>query len=138
MTVHTAHASTRYYTFDSDADYLTQASHFTSWAETLRKHTAERDRLLQCDNPGKSCRGRTRSFNRLLEKARSLSREEQIDLVNLYINKTKYDDELDKVKNPAHKIKLVRRMALPVENEVLLNAQIKLLPFPNSSLNLLK
>ena len=88
-----AHANMRYYSFASDADYLAEASQFTSWAETLRAHAAEREQLLQCNKPGKHCRGRTRSFNRMLAKAQTLSRLEQIDLVNLYINKTKYDDD---------------------------------------------
>lgn len=85
--------SSQQYTFDSAEDYLTQASQFSSWAQTLSTHAAERDAVLSCNQPGKHCRGRLRSFNRMLEKARALSRLEQIDLVNLYINRTKYDDD---------------------------------------------
>ncbi|MEM7100231.1 MAG: transglutaminase-like cysteine peptidase [Pseudomonadota bacterium] len=79
------------YTFESAEDYLTEAHNFSSWAETLTQHQQERNQLLACSAPLDHCRGRTRSFNRMLSRARDLTRDEKISLVNIYINRTKYD-----------------------------------------------
>ncbi|MEM7077116.1 MAG: transglutaminase-like cysteine peptidase [Pseudomonadota bacterium] len=84
------------YSFASSADYLAPAQQFDSWRDTLKAHAEEREQLLSCTERGAGCRGRLVSFNRVLARARGLSTEEQIDLVNLYINRTRYDDDRPK------------------------------------------
>ncbi len=80
------------YPFDDPSDYLTGAANYSPWATTLQRHRQQRAELLACA-PDARCRGRLRSFNRMLEKARGLSVTEQIELVNFYINRTRYDND---------------------------------------------
>ena len=76
----------------TDEDYLAPASEMTSWQALLDRHTAQRHDLLNCVGP-RGCKGRLKSFNRILQKARGLSEDEQLQLVNFYINRNDYDDD---------------------------------------------
>ncbi len=88
------HAGQRYaYPFDAEEDLLTQAELFTSWHSAVVEHANSRNQLYACAQDKSACRGRLRSFNRMLEKADTLSAEEQIELVNYYINRSRYDDD---------------------------------------------
>ncbi len=80
------------YAFAND-DYLVEAQAFTGWAETLARHAEQRDLLLDCESVEDACQGRLRSFKRVLAKGAALSREEQVALVNFYINRTRYKDD---------------------------------------------
>ncbi len=85
-------AHTAPYRFANE-DYLTEASAFTGWAETLARYAEQREVLLDCERVERGCKGRLRSFKRVLAKGAGLSREEQVQLVNFYINRTRYKDD---------------------------------------------
>ncbi len=94
LPLHTqARSGKNLYPFDNKEDYLSQAGDFESWANTLARHREQRSLLLGCTAESKRCRGRLRSFNRMLDKARDLGPEEKVELVNFYINRTKYDKD---------------------------------------------
>lgn len=86
-------AGSNAYRFDNTGDYLAAASEFASWSSTLERHQEQQLSLYACPAQPKSCRGRLRSFHRVLEKSKPLEREEQIELVQFYINRTRYDDD---------------------------------------------
>ncbi len=95
-----AHA--RPYEF-SDDDFLAPAVEMIAWAETLERHESEREALYGCV-AANSCRGRLRSFDRVMTEARSVSdeasltREEKLQLAQYYINRGKYrDDRLKRI-----------------------------------------
>ena len=88
-TVHAAQPGR--YSFDTNDDYLAPAEQFAPWAATLARHDQQREALLACADANDTCRGRLVSFNRVLSKSSALSLEEQIHLVNAYINRTRYD-----------------------------------------------
>lgn len=79
------------YTF-SDDDYLAPANQMVSWQTLLDRHMAQRADLLNCVSP-RGCKGRLKSFNRILDQARNLSEDEQLHLVNFYINRNDYDHD---------------------------------------------
>ena len=77
----------------SDRDFLAPAAAFSSWAETLNRHQHQYAALTDCEAAAGACPGRLRSYQRMLQKGAALSREEQVSLVNLYINRSRYRDE---------------------------------------------
>ena len=81
------------YPFAAGDTYLASAEQFEPWAEVLQRHEAQLPQIKACATERKHCRGRLRSLNHLLERAAPLSEREQISLVNLYVNRTKYDDD---------------------------------------------
>lgn len=89
----TAAALGNKYSFDSEEDYLAPALSLSSWSAVLVRHEQQRPALLQCDGSKSGCRGRLRSFRKMLTKSAGLSSVEQISLVNLYINRSHYDED---------------------------------------------
>ena len=83
----------KWYPFDADEDLLAPAAEFQPWAEMLARHESQRADISACDQPGSRCRGRFRSYQRMLERASELSRAEKTELANFYINRTRYDDD---------------------------------------------
>ena len=82
------------YPFADDAAYLAPAQEFESWYEVVARQQSQRDALLACASEPKRCRrGRLRSFHRVMERSRDLSRREQVELVNYYINRNRYDED---------------------------------------------
>ena len=80
------------YDFDDPNSYLSSAEAMSSWAETLTKHAQQRDDLLACRSE-RGCKGRLKSFNRMMARSQALSDEEKIELANFYINRNNYDDD---------------------------------------------
>ena len=76
----------------NDEDYLAPASAMSSWQALLDRYAEQRDDLLNCVSP-RGCKGRLKSFNRILRKARGLSERDQLHLVNFYINRNDYDED---------------------------------------------
>lgn len=87
-----ANAGINLYPFDDDTAYLAPAQAFKGWAAALQRHANQRDALLNC-KAQKGCKGRLRSFERVLSSASQLSRIEQIELVHRYINRSKYVED---------------------------------------------
>ena len=89
-----SHATQRHaYPFDADEDLLARAQAFEAWHTAVLEHEDTRAKLSACATDKSACRGRMRSFNRMLERAGALSDEEQIELVNYYINRSRYDED---------------------------------------------
>lgn len=81
------------YPFDANEDLLARAEAFDSWHAAVVDHAQSRNKLFACATDKSACRGRLKSFNRMLEKAGALTDEEQIELVNYYINRSRYDED---------------------------------------------
>ncbi|MEM9622120.1 MAG: transglutaminase-like cysteine peptidase [Pseudomonadota bacterium] len=88
------------YPFADNTALLADATHFPSWAATLQRQAEQQSLMVRCRTEAGSgetmvskaeCRGRLRSYNRMIAKAAELTREEKITLVNYYINRTRYD-----------------------------------------------
>jgi|GEM_PF-262460 len=87
----TAHAAR--YTFDTPEDYLAPAQAFAGWSATLERYHTQAN-MLTCTDPSQTrCPGRLKSYQRMLSKAVALTPEEQISLVNYYLNRARYDDD---------------------------------------------
>lgn len=88
-----AHADRYHYPFDDEQALLGEAAEFESWHTMLERHAEQRDALYACAETPKACRGRLRSFSRLLTRAGALSPQERVEVVNYYINRNDYDDD---------------------------------------------
>ena len=93
ISISTAAAIGNKYSFSSEEDYLAPAHSLSNWSATLTRNKQQHAALLQCDGSKSGCRGRLRSFNKMLTKSAVLSSVEQISLVNLYINRSRYDED---------------------------------------------
>ncbi|MEQ9452418.1 MAG: transglutaminase-like cysteine peptidase [Pseudomonadales bacterium] len=87
-----AHAAKPVYDFNQTEAYLAPASAMDGWQATLTRYQLQRADLLAC-TAERGCRGRLKSFHRLMQRARDLSVEEKIQLTNYYINRNDYDDD---------------------------------------------
>ena len=76
-----------------ESHQLSEASDFSSWWQTVVKHEQQKSNLLKCKNEPLNCDGKLRSYSYIIEQATHLTREEQIELVHRYINRTPYDDD---------------------------------------------
>lgn len=82
-----AHAG---YQFDEPDTYLAGADALPAWAHTLARHTAERTAILSCVAIEDACEGRLKSLRTVIVKGASLEPDDQLKLVNRYINKRRY------------------------------------------------
>ena len=57
------------------------------------KHQQQKSNFHKCMIEPFSCEGKLRSYSHIIEQAKNLSREDQIELVHRYINRTPYDDD---------------------------------------------
>ena len=78
------------YDFTDTTTYLAPAEQMETWHAVLEKHQQQRHDLLACISE-RGCRGRLKSFNRMLAKGMDLTEDEKIQLVNYYINRNDYD-----------------------------------------------
>ena len=77
------------YRFD-DSGYLGAAQLMPDLSDTLRRpHDAGSD-LIRCSAGERACERRKKSLHVLLTKARALSPDRQIKLINRYVNKRRY------------------------------------------------
>ena len=72
---------------------LTDASQFQSWWATVKTHQNQSDALSKCKTQPKICKGKLKSYGHVIHEAMKLSREEQLELTHLYINRTPYDED---------------------------------------------
>lgn len=82
----TAEAAYRF----EDGVYLGSARLMDDWAETLERARVQRPDLTACLNDRDDCAVWLRGVNVLVERARGLSRHDQLRVVNRYINRRKY------------------------------------------------
>lgn len=73
-----------------DGVYLGPATTLTDWADTLTRAHDQRISLDACLDEYDACPARLKGMHLLVSKARALSRERQLRLVNRYVNKRRY------------------------------------------------
>lgn len=78
------------YTFDDPDAYLASASEFPAWALALERHAADRDVIDRCLADETACDGRLKSLRLVLMRGTELQHDDQLRLVNRYINKRRY------------------------------------------------
>lgn len=78
------------YRFDSPEDYLAEASALPAWAVTLERYAADRVVIQRCIADESACEGRLKSLRVLLIRGARLQHDDQLRLVNRYINKRRY------------------------------------------------
>ena len=76
-----------------ESHQLSNAYDFSSWWEVVVKHEQQKSNFHKCKIDPFSCEGKLRSYSHIIEQAKNLSREDQIELVHRYINRTPYDDD---------------------------------------------
>jgi predicted transglutaminase-like cysteine proteinase len=81
------------YPFVSPEDRLANAADLQPWASALEEHNAQKPSLYACATDQSACRGRLRTFNQAVDKAAALTPDEQIELVNFYINASRYRND---------------------------------------------
>ncbi len=81
------------YSFDSAEDFLAPAAVWPAWRETLVRHETEREEIHRCVLDIEACAGRIKGLRLVLIKGRGLTLEQQIRLVNRYINLQQYKDD---------------------------------------------
>ena len=81
------------YSFDSAEDYFAPATSWTAWQETLDQHDAERTEIQACLGDEAACSRRLKGLRHILIKGAELRLDQQIKLVNRYINKHRYKDD---------------------------------------------
>lgn len=87
-----AHGQARY-SFETPDDYLAPAASWTALQEVLTQHEADRETIQQCLEDEASCTRKLRRLRLVLTKGAELSLDQQIRLVNRYINKHRYVDD---------------------------------------------
>lgn len=73
-----------------DGVYLGPARLMVDWSEALDRASRQRPVLEACLDSIDACEGSLRGLNVLVERARELSLEQQLRLINRYINKRRY------------------------------------------------
>ena len=78
------------YSFDNPEQYLADASQWQTWSDVLRLNAADSALLADCVTNIEGCPKRYRGVTRLIVRARGLAFEDQLRLVNRYVNKRRY------------------------------------------------
>jgi len=78
------------YRFDASGSYLADASALPAWADTVERHTSDTSLLKDCLATIEVCTGKLKSLRHVIQKGAELDRDDQLTLVNRYINKRRY------------------------------------------------
>ncbi|MGY8796793.1 MAG: hypothetical protein ACKVJN_17040, partial [Woeseiales bacterium] len=78
------------YRFDTPETYLAEASALPAWGDTLERHADERAAIDDCMLTEEKCEGRLNGLRIILQKGANLEPDQQLKLVNRYINKRRY------------------------------------------------
>lgn len=81
------------YTFESAEDFLAPAATWPAWQDMLNRHDAELQTIHQCLNDGEACPRKLKGLRHILLRGQDLTPEQQVRLVNRYINKQRYKDD---------------------------------------------
>lgn len=81
------------YSFETVEDFFAPAAYWPVWQETLDRHYSERAAIHQCLRDEESCTRRLKGLRHVLLKGADLSLEQQVRLVNRYINRQRYKDD---------------------------------------------
>lgn len=78
------------YRFDEPDNFLADASALPAWANTLERHEYERFTLENCIENEETCAGKLKGLRHIILKGATLAPDDQLRLVNRYINKRRY------------------------------------------------
>ncbi|MGI9261292.1 MAG: transglutaminase-like cysteine peptidase [Woeseiaceae bacterium] len=78
------------YRFDTPDIYQADASAMPAWAHMLERHASERPVVANCLAAEEACAGRLKGLRHIILKGANLDRDDQLRLVNRYINKRRY------------------------------------------------
>jgi len=81
------------YSFESAEDFFALAAQWPAWQDTLDRHYSEREAIHKCLIDAEACTRRLRGLRHILLKGAELRPEQQIHLVNRYINRQHYKDD---------------------------------------------
>jgi len=81
------------YSFDATEDFFAPAAHWSAWQDTLDRHQSERETIHECLGNEDACPRRLKGLRHILLKGAELELEQQIRLVNRYINRHRYKDD---------------------------------------------
>jgi len=87
-----AHCQTMY-SFETTEDFFAPAASWPAWQDTLERHYSEREAIRQCLSDAEACTRRLRGLRHVLLKGAALRPEQQIRLVNRFINRQRYKDD---------------------------------------------
>ncbi len=85
------------YRFDTVGSYLADASALPAWAHTLDRHSSDKTLLKDCLATKETCTGRLKGLRHVIQKGAQFDREDQLRLVNRYINKRRYRRDRSKL-----------------------------------------
>ncbi len=81
------------YSFETAEDFFAPAEDWPAWQNTLDRHYSEREEIHQCLSDEEACTRRLKGLRHILLKGADLRPEQQIRLVNRYINRQHYKDD---------------------------------------------
>ena len=81
------------YSFDTTEDFFAPATNWSAWQDTLDRHQSEREVIHQCLSDETTCTRRLKGLRHVLLKGADLDVEQQIRLVNRYVNRHRYKDD---------------------------------------------
>lgn len=81
------------YSFETDRDFFAPASSWTAWQNALDRHQFERDLIHRCLRDESACPRRLKGLRTVLLKGSDLRLDQQIRLVNRYINRQRYKED---------------------------------------------
>ena len=81
------------YSFETAEDFFAPATYWSAWQDTLERRQSERETIHQCLSDETACTHRLRGLRHVLLKGADLSFEQQIRLVNRYVNRHRYKDD---------------------------------------------
>jgi len=81
------------YSFETAGDFLAPAANWPAWQDTLDRHQSEREAIHQCLSDEEICTRRLRGLRHILLRGADLTLEQQIRLVNRYVNRQRYVDD---------------------------------------------
>lgn len=78
------------YRFDEPESYVAGATALPAWAYALERHSDEMSVIRDCLAIEEECDGRLKGLRHIILKGASLEQDDQLKLVNRYINKRRY------------------------------------------------
>lgn len=93
MLVSTGAHSQTLYSFETAEDFLAPAATWPAWQDTLDRHRAELAAIQDCLNDKEACTRPLRGLRHILLKGAELRPEQQVRLVNRFINRHRYTED---------------------------------------------
>ena len=81
------------YSFDTEDDFFAPATYWSAWQDTLDRHHSEREMINRCLSAEETCPRRLKGLRTVLLKGADLELEQQLRLVNRYINRHRYKED---------------------------------------------